>query len=129
MSTSGIRVIGSRLKYTWPPLGRVLPLITSHSVVLPAPFGPITTRRSLKWTPNSTTSSARKPSNETTTSFRYTMWLSTLSQSTGSALVMMLCIAETSLADGGDGDGDVVRLVVAHAARRLQQSVSDARGG
>ena len=56
-------VMSSPSKYTLPVVGRVLPLTRSHSVVLPAPFGPMTTRNSLRFTPQAPMSTALKPSN------------------------------------------------------------------
>ncbi len=50
-----------------PVSGRVLPVITSIIVVLPAPFGPITARISPGASASDNSFNARKPSNDTLT--------------------------------------------------------------
>ena len=50
-----------------PSVGRVLPVITSIMVVLPAPFGPMMARISAWSIVSDSALSARKPSKETVT--------------------------------------------------------------
>ena len=57
-------------KNTSPPSGRVLPVMTSIMVVLPAPFGPMMARISPGSMASESWLSARKPSNETLTPSR-----------------------------------------------------------
>ncbi len=55
---------------TWPRSGRVLPVITSIIVVLPAPFGPMIVRSAPGSTTRDSSFSARKPSKLTVTPSR-----------------------------------------------------------
>ena len=57
-------------KKTSPLSGRVLPVMTSIMVVLPAPFGPMMARISPGSTVSDRSFSARKPSNDTLTASR-----------------------------------------------------------
>ncbi len=63
-----IRVIDSPLQLSEPASGATKPQITLNSVVLPAPFGPITPSTSPAWTSSETPSSATTPPNRTVTS-------------------------------------------------------------
>jgi hypothetical protein len=65
---------GRTRSITWPrqlsvpDCGVTNPQMTLNSVVLPAPFGPITPSTSPRWTSTDTFSSAVMPPNETVTS-------------------------------------------------------------
>ena len=65
ISASDMPVISAFANVTLPAVGRVLPLITSQRVVLPAPLGPMMTRNSKGSNSNESMSRALKPSKRT----------------------------------------------------------------
>ena len=69
-SSSRVRSVSSP-NTTLPVSGRVLPVMTSIIVVLPAPFGPITARISPASSTSDSAFSARNPSKLTVTPSRY----------------------------------------------------------
>jgi hypothetical protein len=67
-SCGGARVASQPWISTFPPLGRIAPLMALNSVVFPAPFGPITARRSPSPSASETPSTARSAPKRTLTS-------------------------------------------------------------
>src|SRR5665213_2626084 len=103
ISTSSMCVTSMPSTCTLPDVTRVLPLMTSHRVVFPAPLGPMTTRSSFRSTEKELMFSALKPSKDTTTSLTATIGPA-MGVSEGAS------ISSPSLRAGGQNGGFVGRI-------------------